>query len=533
MFCISALAQGPAVVITQPATSVTGSNATLNGSVNPNGLDTMVWFEWGNSTGYGNQTTQVDIGSGTNPVAVNAVISGLQAGLAYHYQTLAANAGGSAMGVDQEFEAPVIVLNGGSVVTNGLGMSWVDPGASLTGCPLGVANGGVFEVVGVVLKADGTVVSRGSLPSAPVVPAGLYNVAAISAGGGHVLALKTDGTVVGWGANSYGEATGITNSSPGTVMIGGQVLSNVVAVSAGNNFSLAVQNNGVVVGWGFNGFGQAPAFVQVNGKILNNVVDISAGAESALALRSDGTVAAWGRNAELQNNIPSGLANVTSVLSYNGGAVILSVALKDDGSIVSWGTNLFGPVTIDATNVAAIAPGAAITRDGTLVPWSSKFSVPSGVSNVVAIAGGIALKSDGSVVTWMNSNNVPTNVTSLSGYIGVSGTVDTNVAGNYTLTYTTTNFLGAIGSATRTVVVVPPPPTGFSIAAGSAPGQFTLQFTGYSNATYTVLTSADVSLPLTNWTVLGSATLVSNSVFQFTDTSATNLGQRFYCLRRP
>ena len=73
-----------------------------------------------------------------------------------------------------------------------------------------------------------------------VPPAGLTNVAAVVTGQwpNHSLALMTDGTVVGWGYNWFGESTGVpTGADPylgsGPVTLGGQPLSNVVAVAAG------------------------------------------------------------------------------------------------------------------------------------------------------------------------------------------------------------------------------------------------------------------------------------------------------------
>jgi len=60
------------------------------------------------------------------------------------------------------------------------------------------------------------------------------------------------------------------------------------------------------------------------------------------------------------------------------------------------------------------------------------------------------------------------------------------------------------------------------------PGQFSLQFTGGPAINYTVLFATNLALPLTNWTVLGPATL-SNGIFQFTDIQTTN-ASRFYIL---
>jgi hypothetical protein len=48
-----------------------------------------------------------------------------------------------------------------------------------------------------------------------------------------------------------------------------------------------------------------------------------------------------------------------------------------------------------------------------------------------------------------------------------------------------------------------------------------------------VLVSADLSLPLNNWTVLGTATEGPAGSFQFTDLNAAGNSQRFYRVRSP
>jgi alpha-tubulin suppressor-like RCC1 family protein len=80
----------------------------------------------------------------------------------------------------------------------------------------------------------GTVVSWGQ-QVLPLVPPGT-RFQAIAAGWGHSLALRSDGTVVGWGRNNFGQA-----SPPAG-------LSNVVAIAAGSQHSLALLSDGTVVG---------------------------------------------------------------------------------------------------------------------------------------------------------------------------------------------------------------------------------------------------------------------------------------------
>src|SRR4029077_13672499 len=63
-------------VTTNPATNVASVSATLNGSVNPRGSTTTVYFQWGTTTGYGHTTpVQTQTGNTSRPITAN--ISGL------------------------------------------------------------------------------------------------------------------------------------------------------------------------------------------------------------------------------------------------------------------------------------------------------------------------------------------------------------------------------------------------------------------------------------------------------------------------
>jgi hypothetical protein len=102
------LAQGasssPPTVTTSAATNVSDGGATLNGIVNPNGQQTSYAFQWGPTTGYGHETTLTSAGSGSTAQTVNAVLSGLSPGTAYHYRIIATNASGTSVGSDQSFK---------------------------------------------------------------------------------------------------------------------------------------------------------------------------------------------------------------------------------------------------------------------------------------------------------------------------------------------------------------------------------------------------------------------------------------------
>jgi hypothetical protein len=61
-----------------------------------------------------------------------------------------------------------------------------------------------------------------------------------------------------------------------------------------------------------------------------------------------------------------------------------------------------------------------------------------------------------------------------------------------------------------------------------ADGSFQIAFTNASGAPFTMLGSADVTLPTSNWTVLGTVTEVVPSQFQFLDSQATTRSTSYY-----
>jgi hypothetical protein len=62
-------------------------------------------------------------------------------------------------------------------------------------------------------------------------------------------------------------------------------------------------------------------------------------------------------------------------------------------------------------------------------------------------------------------------------------------------------------------------------------GHFQFSFTNPSSAVYEVLGTTNVSLPVAQWSVMGLPVSLGGGLYQFTDTMATNHGQRFYQLR--
>ena len=96
----------PPTVVTEAASSVTRTSATLHASVNPNGGGVSeCTFEYGTTTAYGlSAACTPSPGSGTIPVAVSASITGLARNTTYHFRISATNPGGTSKGVDRTFE---------------------------------------------------------------------------------------------------------------------------------------------------------------------------------------------------------------------------------------------------------------------------------------------------------------------------------------------------------------------------------------------------------------------------------------------
>jgi hypothetical protein len=103
-FTTAAVPVAPAAT-TGPASAVTDRTATLNGTVNPNGEDTQVWFLYGTSSTLAGatQTASQDVGSGTTASAVTANLTGLTPSTTYYFQAVAQNATGTTNGAINNF----------------------------------------------------------------------------------------------------------------------------------------------------------------------------------------------------------------------------------------------------------------------------------------------------------------------------------------------------------------------------------------------------------------------------------------------
>jgi len=212
--------------------------------------------------------------------------------------------------------------------------------------------------------------SVGGIGPTPTEIPGLTGVAAIAAGERHSLAVKSDGTVWGWGDNNISEL-GLGPGAPTSVTSPVQIpgISNAVAASAGQIFSAVLCRDGTVWCMGGDPSGQAglrDVPVQVPG--LSGAVGLASGTEFTIAVLNDGGVVGWGSNSDGQLGTTSvGFESPTPVpVQQLSGAVSIgagwahSLSILNNGTVWSWGTNGYGELGVPPVHFSTVP--VTITR---------------------------------------------------------------------------------------------------------------------------------------------------------------------------
>ena len=266
------------------------------------------------------------------------------------------------------------------------------------------------------LKSDGTLWSWGynsqgqlgdgtsTNNSAPIQIGSDTTWSTISAGGLHSVAIKSDGTLWSWGDNIYGQlgigSIWIERKSAPTLIRSDTTWS---AISAGGLHTLATKSDGTLWSWGHNNDGRLGdgthlkkvAPVQVgSGTAWSSV---AAGGAHTLGLKSDGMLWSWGDNSQGQlgngrftnKSAPAQIGSDTIWSDISAGG-LHTLATKSDGTLWSWGDNYYGQLG-DATNVTKGVP----TQIGSDTTWSSVTAAPEHT---------FGLKSDGTLWAWGNNS---------------------------------------------------------------------------------------------------------------------------------
>jgi alpha-tubulin suppressor-like RCC1 family protein len=241
--------------------------------------------------------------------------------------------------------------------------------------------------------SSGPETCSGATPCArtPVEIPGLGGVQALSAGDTGVLALLEDGHVLAWGENQYGElgvgsAAGPEKCVPSRPVACSRTplevhgITEAVAVAAGGSFRMALLSDGHVMTWGLAASGQLGTGVTPSEKCV----------------------------ASACSTVPVEVAGLTGVKAIAAGSNF-ALALLEDGQVMVWGDSALGGThnSPDNSNVPVEQTGL-----GTVTAISADFS------------SALALLSDGTVKQWRMedepSDRAPEAVAGLTGANAVS-----------------------------------------------------------------------------------------------------------------
>ncbi|HTF88369.1 MAG TPA: hypothetical protein VK843_08165 [Planctomycetota bacterium] len=229
----------------------------------------------------------------------------------------------------------------------------------------------------------------------------------ISSGYQHTLAMRPDGTAVGWGVNTYGLCD-VPVLLPGL---------SFADISTSDRHVAAVLSDGSVIAWGNNSSGACTVPALPAGLTAVEVACGGDGSSAHTVIRlSDGTLMAWGSSFEGQLALPT-LQPGQQFVKITAGGVHTS-GLVNDGTIYTWGDNHFGQC-----NVPLPAPGLvytdvsagqyhtlALRSDGSVFAYGRNVSgecnvptLPAGLTYTSISAGhyhSTAVRSDGAIVAW-------------------------------------------------------------------------------------------------------------------------------------
>lgn len=248
----------------------------------------------------------------------------------------------------------------------------------------------------------------------------------IATGRHHTLALSKDGRLYSWGRNTNGQlGTGNHNNRSTPDTVGGLGSLPVwIAISAGDDFSLALNTNGKIYAWGSNinnrlGLNNSdtekltPFLIPGNNNA--NFVKIAAGKSSSIALKGNGTVWTWGNNAfgQLGRSTTAGAPGSVGSYIYRDIAIggDFCLALRDNGTLWSWGANSSGQLG-DNSTTKRTAPVQVKVGTSSL---NNYFSMVAGENFA------IAMHANGKLSAWGENT---------SGQLGI-GTLISKKSGTY------------------------------------------------------------------------------------------------------
>lgn len=341
----------------------------------------------------------------------------------------------------------------------------------------------------VALRTNGTVFA---LTAAP--PVGLASVVEVAAGAAFFAARRSDGSLVCWGDNSFGQCNVPASLGP------------VISVDTGTTFTVAVRADGTLRAWGSNSQGETR--VPTN---FGPATRVRCGELHTMVLLADGSVRAFGIDASSPAlAIPRAIGPAPRIAHARGDS---TTALCGDGSLLSWGR--FGSLpppddSIDfdiSEGTTTFGERTFIGRRADLSVWSRYASQqPAALNAAISVTAGAdfcaAVRTDGTVFAW--GPNIQMSTVPVS--IGLATRVD---AGNdYALAHRTNGTLGSWGATSLAPPTTLGVVTNFSAGANHALARRTNGFlTGWPTSLVEAQVPADLG-PVTAFSA-GASTSVA------------------------
>lgn len=224
----------------------------------------------------------------------------------------------------------------------------------------------------------------------PVAAKKLDDVVAIAAGVRHSLALRGDGTVVAWGENERGQLGDGTRKMRNKPVAVRGLKGDVHAIAAGDNVSYALRSDGSVVGWGMNvgldhaGLAAIPDHpVAVRG-LERGIVALACGRSTGVALTDGGDVLQWGLILRRDGSVsyhqaPEPVAGLDARVVAIAVGNYHSLALTVDGRLLAWGDSALGALGVDRDAV----PDSGIVEviDGDVVAIAAALDANVALTN--------------------------------------------------------------------------------------------------------------------------------------------------------
>ncbi|PJJ54726.1 RCC1 domain-containing protein [Hymenobacter chitinivorans] len=221
----------------------------------------------------------------------------------------------------------------------------------------------------------------------------------VEAGSVHTLASRSDNTLWAWGSNSsgaLGDGSGLSQSAPILIPTptGAAPGTRWTQLSCGSSYSMALRSDGTLWGWGENYFGALGVSTNQNSFTPVPITQIPAPAGAAagttwtrvvagndhtLAMRSDGSLWVWGNsgstNLAMQRVAVPATAPASAQWVDFAAGYIFSGALLSDGTLWTWGSNLDGQLGLNSTTFQS-TPRQEFTRSRwTKVTMGSSFTL--------------------------------------------------------------------------------------------------------------------------------------------------------------